>query len=356
MTRYQPGAVLKQLWSTLERHSGDENAAYIKSHLRIIVAGGDGTITWVLGCIADLGLSPAPPVGILPLGTGNDLSINLGWGKKFNESWVHEKYIDGTFAKYRNAAVQKVDFWDMTMTVPDPSFYGDLPNPISRDACDSTLTRARFWNYFSIGVDAEASYNFHNLRENNPCLASSRSINQMWYGVFTCGTGWFCGGVRPIDRFASIKIKESSSDEWKELTVPSSISAIILLNLQTYGGGRDIWGVKNKKNLAKKQFKPPSCDDGLIEVLGFKNGWHTAMVMGEVNSSSIHAKRLAQCNAIELTIRSRNDRGQQVYMQMDGEPWKQKVPVCHTGGADSFITVSIQHGGASANLKNCDIK
>lgn len=304
-------------------------------------------------------MTPAPPVGILPLGTGNDLSIQLGWGNKFRDSSVHDKYIDATFAGYEHAVVQNIDFWNLTMTVPDESFYGDLPNPISRSASDRTRSYARFWNYFSFGLDAEASYNFHSLRENRPSLASSRCMNQVWYGAFTCGTGWFCGKGNAMDTFVSMRVKTSPSSDWMEVTIPSSIRAIILLNVQTYGGGRDIWGVKNQKNLAKKNFKPPSCDDGLIEIIGFKNAWHTAMVMGEIHSPSIHGKRLAQCNTVELVLRipgSVKDNKKYVHMQLDGEPWKQEVPTYSREDDERVVKICIQHGGTSAMLQNtCDM-
>ena len=330
MTEHRPHHVLSVLWKNLTdaEGSGDAEAGYVRHNLRILVAGGDGTVTWVLGTILELGLSPPPAVAVMPLGTGNDFSFNFGWGTKFQWNWVKPDHLYKTLGMYRKAVPCEMDVWSMTITAPDASYYAQLPYSVHKDKTQPGKVSARFWNYFSVGLDAEAAYGFHHLRETHPRLTFGPAINQAWYSVFSCSTGWFCGS-KPIAHKLKLRVRSNTTDasDWKEVVVPPSVRAVVLLNLQSYGGGRDIWGLADSS--ATSTFQEPIYDDGCIEVLGFNSGWHTAAVMGQI-SSKIHAHRLAQCREVEMELAAtggavKGERGI-VYMQLDGEPWPQEIP------------------------------
>jgi diacylglycerol kinase (ATP) len=50
---------------------------------RAIVCGGDGTVLWVVRELIEHGIRiHNVPVGVIPIGTGNDFSRILGWGGK----------------------------------------------------------------------------------------------------------------------------------------------------------------------------------------------------------------------------------------------------------------------------------
>lgn len=53
---------------------------------------------------------------------------------------------------------------------------------------------------------------------------------------------------------------------WKPVRIPKSVKALVLLNLQSYGGGRDIWGLADSAKDTKRGWKTPIFNDGMFEV------------------------------------------------------------------------------------------
>lgn len=91
LSQHRPDKVLRRLWDNFEaaKKAGDTTVPEYQRRLRILACGGDGTIAWVLSVIAALKLDPTPPVAIMPMGTGNDLSRTLGWGPAFSWRWIN---------------------------------------------------------------------------------------------------------------------------------------------------------------------------------------------------------------------------------------------------------------------------
>ncbi|OBS57893.1 hypothetical protein A6R68_10981 [Neotoma lepida] len=56
------------------------------ARFRVLVCGGDGSVSWVLSTIDAFGLHDRCQLAVIPLGTGNDLSRVLGWGSFWNKN------------------------------------------------------------------------------------------------------------------------------------------------------------------------------------------------------------------------------------------------------------------------------
>ncbi|CAL9082864.1 unnamed protein product [Musa acuminata var. zebrina] len=319
---------------------GDYCAKATRENLRVMVAGGDGTVGWVLESLGELYVQnsePVPPIGIIPLGTGNDLSRSFGWGGSFPFSW--KSAVKRSLYKVITGPICRLDSWHITVSVPvedmielphslrhlgestffpDGDIEGVLPEMIS---CFDGV----FYNYFSIGMDAQVAYSFHHLRDEKPYLAHGPLANKLIYTGYSCKQGWFFTpcmsdpSLRGLKNILHLSIKKVNCSEWEQILVPSSVRAIVALNLHSYGSGRNPWGNLKPEYLEKRGFVEAHMDDGLLEIFGLKQGWHASLVMVEL----ISAKHIAQAAAIRLEIRG--GEWKDAYMQMDGEPWKQPL-------------------------------
>lgn len=189
---------------------------------RILVCGGDGTIGWVLNSIQNVYMKRPttnyssadeaneitvdssnvwmPPVAVLPIGTGNDLSKSLGWGDCFDNGSLSSS-LPSMLEKIVHAEEVPIDRWQVKI-IPQEGLLPRLPIRQGKHIYSSVVQKIKdnilyirkinkkklirsvnFQNYFGIGVDAKIVYDFDALRKSSPGLFMHRTVNKMFYGI-----------------------------------------------------------------------------------------------------------------------------------------------------------------------------
>lgn len=346
LSKHNPERSLKTFYVNVAQAiaNNSNESAKVNQRLRIVAAGGDGTVAWLLKTIHDLDVPITPPVAVMPLGTGNDLARTLRWGKTFQEHTIRDR--KGVFELLKRVGRANVDFMDMWKVslglelkngsrTEGADLQTDLPHCLQQDGADAYT--GYFWNYVSVGVDALAAHKFHMLRETHPKCTPSRNVNQTWYALYGLKA---MISARPVNEYLDLFVKDSEG-QWSKVELKDNVKGIVLLNLQSYAGGRDLWG---KVSNTDKKFKTPSYADGKLEVAGFLGGMHMTAVMGQIGS--FHNKRIVQSSAVRLRLKQ-GERVKKGYLQIDGEPWEQPLP--HEEEGELVLEVGL--AGQSVVLK-----
>ena len=298
----------------------------VLSRLRILVCGGDGTVSWIISTLENMKLERRwPPIAILPLGTGNDLARIHGWGAGYNN-----ESILAILEQITEAYVSLLDRWELTI-----------------ESKKGKLRTKSFMNYLGVGVDAQTALGFHQLRENRPGLFFSRAVNKAWYVM---------SGAEDAIKASCAGLPEQITliADGVEVPVPADSQGIILLNIDSYAGGVPLWshGERQQRMRGRRRHSdsdlfdtqrsspsddfdsedfageldyeeklakvtacdlPSSCQDGLLDVVSIKSIFH----MGQVKVGLSRAQLICQCSEVEIRLKKR------VPVQIDGEPWKQ---------------------------------
>ncbi|XP_053688092.1 diacylglycerol kinase epsilon [Sabethes cyaneus] len=261
---------------------------------RILVAGGDGTVGWVLNTILQMNVEPQPEVAILPLGTGNDLSRVLGWGSEGPDEFDPVEYL----RKIQNAQAVKLDRWLMEI-VPRPQSLFPVPRLFYR--------RSVFmYNYFSVGVDALVTLNFHKARESSLYLFSSRFINKALY---------LCFGTHQVVQQECVDLEKKVELYLDDLKIDlPELQSIVVLNIDSWGAGVNLWKMsRDSPTHGGSMREMHSISDGILEVFGVVSSFHIAQLQVGLSKPV----RLGQARSVRLRIHDR------LPVQADGEPWMQ---------------------------------
>ncbi|XP_019901508.2 diacylglycerol kinase theta isoform X3 [Esox lucius] len=258
-------------------------------HFRVLVCGGDGTVGWVLGVLEAIRhklACPEPPIGIVPLGTGNDLSRVLRWGAGYSGEDPHHILLS-----VEEAEEVQMDRWTILLDAQEITEDG-------KENCLEPPKIVQMNNYFGLGIDAELSLDFHHAREEEPGKFNSRFHNK---GVYLKAGLQKLSHTRNLHRDLKLQVDK------QDVELPS-IEGLIFLNIPSWGSGADLWGSEGDS-----RFEKPRMDDGLLEVVGVTGVVH----MGQVQSGMRSGIRLAQGNYVRITATK------PLPVQVDGEPWIQ---------------------------------
>ena len=311
--------------------------------LRLIVGGGDGSNSSFLREMSKVKFDHGPVgVALLPLGTGNELARVYGWGKSYGGGDLSE------YVKCVNLAEPSpLDLWKIMISPASPAVDESnslesavCATPAKGTSCSSTSadvnedqSRTSPVNaivmscFFSIGLDAYVSKQFHKFRENRPGVCNTRSMNKVVYTAFGIQSFFAC---RSLQDSANICL------DGNDVNLAKGVEGVTFLNIPSTADGTNPW--KQRRKLGGKKESPKiaktndhihaderisgdktsmdgwtlqSPADGRLEIVSYQGAVH----LGGIQAGVVGGGRLGQASTAELKILKRD-----VPAQVDGEP------------------------------------
>lgn len=174
------------------------------AHERVLIAGGDGTVSSLL----PLALKSQAILGLLPLGTGNDLAKELGLFRGAGRRSLPEQ-----LEYYAGAPARRLAVWRLAM------------GPELR----STSERATlFCNYVSLGFDAQVVADYVRWRERLPQLTA--------FGVLGNRLQYACGAAANLHSGAVRCGRLLRGKELVYAVTGAAVRSVIFANIRSYAG------------------------------------------------------------------------------------------------------------------------
>jgi len=317
-----------------------ERRAYISdgNPIRVLVAGGDGTVMWTIQEAIAHNIDTARiAFGVIPYGTGNDFARALGWGGSSPSVGIFDdgmKEFKLMVKEWLQADVKSFDIWEIAVKVnKETGHIKQVKNKqkviieaSSSSPTSKTLTTLvkPMCNYFSVGIESRIGLGFDKKR------TKSQFLNKAVYG-------WegikklFTSTPKISDVVVSLSAHDKtifSNDVKGGNDVPKLVGkpvSLIFMNINSFAGGCNLWDGAKKPGLtgmdkSSELFtSTQSCGDGKIEVLTYKSLPGLSMEQAKGTFLSGNGCRIAQESG-PVRLQFKPDLGsKRTYMQIDGE-------------------------------------
>ncbi len=250
----------------------DEQSVFLlKNSKRVIAVGGDGTMGLILNQLR-IHSFPDTEVGLIPLGTGNDLGRTLGIYNVYRE-----RGLLACIKRLVRAGSVELDIWNINKKY--------------------TLSA-----YFSFGMDAAILHKFHKLRCNKNFPTWSLANKIAYFVLFLKNFNY-----RIKDKY---NLQYEYDGRQNELKIEGA-SCCVLSNIPSYAGG-------------SCPFPPPNFEDGLINITVFRSPIKYAL--GQTLSRLIpylsHWMKGMGENVLAKSVKF--TAGDKEFFQIDGEDFSKK--------------------------------
>jgi diacylglycerol kinase (ATP) len=279
--------------------------------MRVLVAGGDGTIFWLMSeCLAH-GISPEQiAIGVIPFGTGNDFSRVTGWGKGF--STFSFQMLEKAVLQAGNATIQDFDLFRVVIQLRSDGFVSKIKGTQKEVIVEGNQTDIEkvMGNYFSLGVESRVGLGFDRHR------TKSAFFNKVVY---------LCEGTKKTFKMNTklAKLIDKIELEGKEISIKEKMASLICINIPSITGGVDIWK-KTKRCLSSEEAPTlknvqQNFGDGKFEIISMPSLFSFAR--SHLPLLGINAGlRIGQTGEdFKILFKEDLDIKQRVYMQIDGE-------------------------------------
>ncbi len=236
----------------------------------VVICGGDGTVSAVTSCLAEMDTPPA--VAVIPVGTGNDIARATGWLRVWQEG-----RLDGFWSGLVAGTVSPVDIW---------SFEG----------------AGSFIAYAGIGLDAAVVRRVASIRKKFSGTGNRLMIN---FFYMLAGFSVFC-------RSACLRQKCRGEVNCISMAVDMprgnmAFSELLLANIVSYAGGSMLSDKQGKDRLAMMA-------DGLLETYIFRGTsefFH--LISGRCPALVTPVPPTGQSQSVDIVLEMPAD------LQLDGE-------------------------------------